>query len=47
MDCNGSDSPKYGDKYIEAAINTKFCGLQIDNHLNWKSHIGQLVPKLS
>jgi hypothetical protein len=28
-------------------INTKFLGLQIDNHFNWKSHIDQLVPKLS
>jgi hypothetical protein len=28
-------------------INTKFLGLQIDNHLNWKNHIGQMIPKLS
>jgi hypothetical protein len=26
---------------------TKFLGLQIDNHLNWKNHIDQIVPKLS
>jgi hypothetical protein len=38
MGCNGSDSPHYNDKYIEA-INTKFVGLQIDNHLNWKETI--------
>jgi hypothetical protein len=37
----------YNDKYIEGAANTKFLGLQIDNHLNWKNHINQLVPKLS
>jgi hypothetical protein len=35
------NSPQYPlnigyDKYIEEGINTKFLGLQIDNHLNWK-----------
>jgi hypothetical protein len=25
----------------------KFLGLQIDNHLNWKDHIEQMIPKLS
>jgi len=25
----------------------KFLGLQIDNHLNWKDHIEQIIPKLS
>jgi hypothetical protein len=34
-------------KYIEEAVNTKFLGLRIDNHLNWKTLIDQLVPKLS
>jgi hypothetical protein len=37
----------YNDKCIEESVNTKFLGLQIDNHLNWKNHINQLVPKLS
>jgi hypothetical protein len=37
----------YNDKYIEEAVNTKFLGLQIDNHLNWRNHFDQLVPKLS
>ena len=47
------NSPQYplniGDnaKYIEEGVNTKFLGLQIDNHLNWKNHIDQLIPKLS
>jgi hypothetical protein len=27
----------YNDKYIEEVVNTKFLGLQIDNHLNWKT----------
>jgi hypothetical protein len=35
------------DKYIEESAETKFLGLQIYNHLNWKNHIDQLFPKLS
>jgi hypothetical protein len=27
----------YSDKYIEEGLNTKFLGLQIDNHLKWKT----------
>ena len=27
-------------------MNTKFLGLQIDNHVNWKSHIEEMIPKL-
>jgi hypothetical protein len=27
----------YNDKYIEESVHTKFLGLQIDNHLNWKN----------
>jgi hypothetical protein len=47
-----NNSPQYplnigfNDKYIEEAVNTKFLGLQIDNHLSWKNHIDQLVSKL-
>jgi hypothetical protein len=26
---------------------TKLLGSQIDSHLNWKTHVNQLVPKLS
>jgi hypothetical protein len=37
----------YWDKYIEVTVNTKFLHLQIDNHLNRKNHIDQLVQKLS
>jgi hypothetical protein len=29
----------YDEKYIEESINTKFLGLQIENHLNWKNHM--------
>jgi hypothetical protein len=37
----------YNNKYIEERVITKFLGLQIDNHLNWKNHIDQPIPKLS
>jgi hypothetical protein len=37
----------YEDKYIEESVHTEFLGLQIDSHLNWKTHVDQLVPKLS
>jgi hypothetical protein len=51
--CITYDSPQfpisigYEDKYIEQSVHTKFLGLQIDSHLNWKTHIDQLVPELS
>jgi hypothetical protein len=43
-------SPQYpfnignNDKYVEEVVNTKFLGLQTENHWNWKNHIDQLVP---
>jgi hypothetical protein len=37
----------YNDKYTEESAQTQFLGLQIDNRLNWKNHIDQLIPKLS
>jgi len=37
----------YKEEYIEETVNTKFLGLQIDNHLNWKSHTEPMIPKLS
>jgi hypothetical protein len=37
----------YKVKYIEGTVNTKFLGLQFDNHLNWKSHTEPMIPKLS
>jgi hypothetical protein len=30
----------------EGMANTKFLGLQSDNHLNWKNYIEQTIPKL-
>jgi hypothetical protein len=37
----------YKEKIIEETVKTKFLGLHIDNHLNWKNHIDQMIPKLS
>jgi hypothetical protein len=37
----------YKGKYIEERVNSKFLGLHLDNHLNWKEHIDQIIPKLS
>jgi hypothetical protein len=37
----------YKEKHIEEAENTTFLGLQIDNHINWKNHIEEMIPKLS
>jgi hypothetical protein len=40
-------STGYNGKRIEESANTKFLDLQIDDHLNWKNHIDQMIPKLS
>jgi len=37
----------YKEKYVEETVNTKFLGLQIDNHINWKNHKQKMIPKLS
>jgi len=37
----------YKEKNIEETVNTKFLGLQIDNHVNWKNHTEEMIPKLS
>jgi hypothetical protein len=34
----------YKEMYTEEAVKRKFLGLQIDNHLNWKNHIEQMIP---
>lgn len=33
--------------YIEKAVNTKFLGLKINNQLNWKNRIEQIIPKIN
>jgi hypothetical protein len=40
-------STSHKEKYVEKSVNRQCLGLQIDNHINWKNHIDQLVPKLS
>ena len=35
----------YKEKYVEETVNTKFLGLQIDNHINWKNYIEEIIPK--
>jgi hypothetical protein len=35
----------YKEKYIEETVNTKFLGLQIYSHSNWKNHVEQMIPK--
>ena len=37
----------YKDKGIEEAVNLNFLGIQIGNHLNWRNHIDQIIPKQS
>ena len=37
----------YKEKYIEEKVNTKFFGLQTDNHINCKNHTEQIISKLS
>jgi len=37
----------YKDKCTKEAVNLKFLGIQIDNHLTWRNHIDQIIPKLS
>ena len=37
----------YKENYIEETVNKKFLGLQIDNHINWKNCIEEMIHKLS
>jgi len=37
----------YKEEYREERENTKFIGLQIDNHINWMNHTEEMIPKLS
>ena len=38
---------QYANKLINETTSTRFLGMQISNHLNWKKHIDQILPKLS
>ena len=35
------------DTTVSEVPKTKFLGVQIDNHLNWRCHIDHILPKLS
>ena len=37
----------YTDNVIDEVKSTKFLGMHIDNHMNWKNHVEQILPKLS
>ena len=37
----------YKEKCVEEMVNTKFLGLEIDNHLNWVNHMDEMTPKLN
>ena len=37
----------YKDKCTEEVVNLKFFDIQIDNHLNWRNHTDQIIPRLS
>jgi hypothetical protein len=37
----------YEGKCIKEVINIMSLGIQIDNHLNWKSHIEKMIPRWS
>jgi len=37
----------YKDNVIDEVKSTKFLGMHIDNHMNWKNHVEQILPKLS
>ena len=36
----------YKEKYIEQTVNTKFLGLQTNNHINCKDHVEETITKL-
>jgi len=37
----------YEEKCLEETVNTKFLGLRIDNHINRKDRIEEMIPNLS
>jgi hypothetical protein len=37
----------YREKYTLETVNTEFLGLQIDNQINWKNHIEEMIPNVS
>jgi predicted metallopeptidase len=45
--CDSTLCIGYKEKYIVEVVNTKFLGLQVDNNINWKICIEQMIHKLS
>lgn len=37
----------YNNKVVDKVASTKFLGLEIDQNLNWKSHVVKVCKKLS
>jgi hypothetical protein len=37
----------YEDNVIDEVKSTEFLGMPINNHMNWKNHVKQILPKLS
>ena len=37
----------YKDNIIDEVKSTTFLGMHINDHMNWKNYIGQILPKLS
>ena len=37
----------YKGNVIDEVKSTKFLGMHTDNHMNWKNHVEQILPKLS
>lgn len=37
----------YKDNVTDEVKSMKFLGMHIDNHMNWKNHADQILPKLS
>ena len=37
---------EYAGKLLTDVTNISFLGIQIDNHLNWKSHMNLMLPKV-
>jgi hypothetical protein len=38
---------RYKQKYIKEITSIQFLGIRIDSYITWKTHINQVIPKLS
>jgi len=37
----------YKENYLKETENTKFLGLQTDNHIKWRNYTEEMIPKVS